>query len=240
MFGSTVIAIRTDREIVIGSDSKVVGTDGSDRGTVCKIIQIGNIFFSHTGVAGSTSIGFDVQATVRQALESAEHLGEAIQNFLHSVHHPLHQILVATRRDAPEFYKHNIEGQSALSAVFCGVIDNIPRLSYLELKPVHHAEADDGLAIQVDQGIDVRSDNEGPAFVVIGHKNAVTTQLGEQPDIWMRTGIVSAVRRLIELQIESTPQVVGPPIAVLRMDRQSAKWVNKPSACPGIKKIRAH
>src|SRR5262249_28091750 len=213
LFGSTVVAVRTDNELVIGADSRIVDAARTKVDDACKIIQVGNVFFAHTGLAGNRSIGFDVQETAAEAIANGNSHEERIQIFAQLVGNPLHRILVATKQQAPEFYAQVVQGQSAMSVVLCSVENRTPILSYVEFKPVDHPQSDNGLAVMIEHEVDVRSQTEDPAFVVIGHKDAIVRTLQAEPHIWRR-GIVSVVRSLIDAEIENTPDFVGPPVAL--------------------------
>jgi hypothetical protein len=47
-------------------------------------------------------------------------------------------------------------------------------------------------------------------------------------------GPTEFVRKLVEVEIQASPEKVGPPITILRVDKQGAHWVLNDSACPTV------
>ncbi len=75
---TTIVAVKTPSEIVIGADSKVTDTYGnafSSQG--CKIIQAGNLFFAYEGLARDNRTGFDIARIAARALQLRPNLSAA-------------------------------------------------------------------------------------------------------------------------------------------------------------------
>src|ERR671916_129343 len=66
---TTVVAVKTPTEIVIGADSKVTDTYGNAfERQACKIVPAGGLFFAFEGMARDRRTGFDVEGVARAAL----------------------------------------------------------------------------------------------------------------------------------------------------------------------------
>lgn len=53
-----------------------------------------------------------------------------------------------------------------------------------------------------------------------------------------KNGHIAGVRKLIQLEIDRHPEKVGPPIAVLRIDRNGPRWIERTPYCNPVRKFK--
>jgi hypothetical protein len=68
------------------------------------------------------------------------------------------------------------------------------------------------------------------AYTTLGHHEAMDNALADNPDFW-KIGFAEAIRKLIDLEILTVPNFVGPPISILRIDKSGPHWIQR-GACP--------
>jgi hypothetical protein len=55
----------------------------------------------------------------------------------------------------------------------------------------------------------------------------------DTPGFW-QAGLADGVRGLIEIEIAARSEYVGPPIDLLQIKSQGAKWIQKKAGCPDL------
>ena len=66
----------------------------------------------------------------------------------------------------------------------------------------------------------------GIDFLMFGNKGAAEAELDRSPDIWNTKGVVGGINYLVDIQHRATPESVGGPVAILRIDKSgSFQWL---------------
>jgi hypothetical protein len=79
---TTVVAVLTQTELVVGSDSKVTWQiPGNFQNTACKIYQVGKRFFSFSGLGGDVASGFMVADFAKKAIQPGAAYPEMLASF---------------------------------------------------------------------------------------------------------------------------------------------------------------
>ena len=66
----------------------------------------------------------------------------------------------------------------------------------------------------------------------LGETEAIDGLPEETPGFW-KEGLVNGVRRLVETEIVARSEYDGPPIDILRLDKNGAQWIQKKPECLG-------
>lgn len=234
LHGTTIVAIRTPEDIVIGADSKILSTDGTLSSSVCKIMQVDNFFFASAGLVMDTSGKYSVTSKVIKASQKKGRIFDIATNFESIIIPELEEVVKELKSTEPEYYKREIEGRAALEIVFFGIEDNVPVLYMRYFQVVKLATG--SFSIKVHQQNCPGDCPSGIAYTVLGQHEAIDKTLGSNQGFW-KMGLVEAIRKLIEIEISHKPKYVAPPIDILRMNKKEIYWVQKKSNCPELKKI---
>lgn len=229
---TTIVAVKTQNEIVIGADSKVTDTYGNAfSNQACKIIQAGNLFFAYEGLARDKQTGFDIAQIAARALQLKPNapISEKVSILTGFVASQLFDELPRLKQHDPGTYREKVEGgQTFLKILIAGFEGNTPLLFVRQFRAVPINRQTIGVSIVPDdclkdcaQGIVVKS---------LGETAAIDGLPEETPGFW-EGGIVEGVRRLIETEIAARSEYVGPPIDILRIDKTGAHWIQKKASC---------
>lgn len=133
----------------------------------------------------------------------------------------------------PDYYRKKFHGKDAVEVAFFGLQNGI-----LEL----HVR---GIAVTIEKGGETanitRKDCPGANCIqdtyaaFLGSHDVNMPYVNEHPEI-KSIDLALAARKLVELEIESNPNEVGPPIDILRITRNRAEWVQRKTECPEIQK----
>ena len=66
----------------------------------------------------------------------------------------------------------------------------------------------------------------------LGETEAIDGLPEETTGFW-KEGLVNGVRRLVETEIAARSEYDGPPIDILRLDKNGAQWIQKKPECLG-------
>jgi hypothetical protein len=67
----------------------------------------------------------------------------------------------------------------------------------------------------------------------MGKHEAIDRYLPQDPDMW-KNDPVDVVRKLIEIEVTSEHETVGPPIDILRITKEGSEWIQKKDMCADL------
>jgi hypothetical protein len=231
---TTIVVARAANEIVIGADSKVTDTYGKELNSqVCKIQQSGNLFFAVEGLLRDKATGFNVPEIVSRALQvktdaTAAEKVNILTGFLTT---ELFAELNRVKHDSPAEFHTKLEGQTFLRIVIAGFEGNRPVVFVRQFRT---AFVGSGMGVTIIPD-DCLADCKGEVVTrFLGETDAIEGVPEDNPGFW-KDGLVPGVRRLMETEIEARSEYVGPPIDLLQIKAQGARWIQKKSECPELK-----
>ena len=234
---TTIVVARSANEIVIGADSKVTDTYGNELNSqVCKIQQVGNLFLAFEGLLRDKATGFSVPEIAMKALQlrpeaSAAEKVNVLTGFLTS---ELFVELQRVRNSSADEFHTKLEGQTFLRVVVAGFEGNRPVVFVRQFRTTFVARGI-GVTVSPDDCLDNCHGDVVTRF--LGETEAIEGLPEDRPTFW-KDGLAAGVRRLIETEIEARNEYVGPPIDLLQINAQGAKWIQKKPGCPELKLLR--
>jgi hypothetical protein len=231
---TTIVAVKTDSEIVIGADSKVTDTFGNTTGKqACKIVQSGSAFFAYAGFAFNRKTNFSVPQIAADALKIKPNatLTEKTALLTGVVASRLFTELQILKRDDWDTYREKIEGKIFLRILVAGFENGKPALFVRQFRAVQVSPQIIGVSVLPDDcGADCRGE-----FVTrfLGETAAIDGLPEETPDFW-KSGLAAGVKSLLKTQIAAREEYVGAPIDILRVTARNAEWIQKKPLCPPI------
>jgi hypothetical protein len=234
---TTIVVARTPTEIVIGADSKVTDSYGGVvDNSACKIQQVGNLFVAFEGLLRDKKTGFNVAEIARRALQlkpnaSAAEKVDILTGFVTSA---LFEELNQARINSPQEFRIKLEGQTFLRIVVAGFEGNRPVVFVRQFRTAFMAR-NIGVVVIPD---DCLKDCKGEVVTrFIGEIGAIEGLPEETQDFW-KAGLISGVRRLLEIEIAARSEYVGAPIDILQINARGARWVQKKPECPNIRAVK--
>ena len=234
---TTIVVARSANEIVIGADSKVTDTYGKELNSqVCKIQQVGNLFLAFEGLLRDRATGFSVPEIAVRALKLKPDAPDQekvniLTGFLTS---ELFVELQRVRTNSADEFHTKLEGQTFLRVVVAGFERGRPLIFVRQFRTSFIARGI-GVTVIPDDCLDGCQGEVVTRF--LGETDAIEGLPEDTPGFW-KSGLVDGVRRLIETEIAARSEYVGPPIDLLQITANGAKWIQKKPGCPDVKSPR--
>ena len=244
-YGSSIIVARNDNEIIIGADSKRVKAATEDlrdarAELICKIVRADNIFIASAGIAGIVSYNqrggmppeFDLTEVMKKAALSKGSIMDRADTLAKEVSVTLLSISEWVKRKGPALFNHMSIGKQLLQVVMAGLEDGTPIFIVMAFEPSISLSGE--LKINVEfrpcPGIGCPTNF---VYIFMGKHDAIDRYLTQDPDMW-KNNPVDVVRRLIEIEMTSEYETVGPSIDILRITKEGAEWIQRKDMCADL------
>jgi hypothetical protein len=235
MTGTTIVPVRTRTDIMVGIDSKVAFANKAIKAEpVCKITQVGRVFFASAKFAGNRAVGLVVSEFARQAVEGGGTIAHIIDRFEQTIKQPLYEYMRGFRQYDVTRYDSMFGNDSVLDVVFFGIEDE-PIIAYRRFTPVFRSQE---ARFCMDGKDRIRVLESGVGFIMLGHVEPLIRFVTQRPNYWNELGLKHAIRNLIQLAIDDDPSLVGPPIVIVGINGKGARWVQGSKLCPAIQSYK--
>jgi len=221
IYATTIVGVRTAKEINIGVDSRltVVLPDGSlSYQDGCKIVQVGNIFSAAEGPF--KGYGYDVQSFLVKAHSVGGDIYHIVDGFSDLYAPAWAKALQALLISSPKQYER-MRGRP-INVFFFGFSGDT---SF----SLHRKFSISGGQIYIQKSdCPPDCDKVSPHVRAIGHFKGVSL-----PSLETRS-TVDFIREAIELSIKNSANESGPPINIMRLAKQGGQWIENEKGCPAV------
>ncbi len=243
-FATSIVAVRSNDEIVIGADSKTTLTSaGSGAGNIakCKIVQAGNLFFASAGYAGigpaefpvAVDPEFDLKEIIAKGLRGNGMIGDKVDRLEKVVVANLARIAEEARQDNAAFFAARFLNHPAYTIMVGGIEQGELILIVRTFKLIMSPSG--SLSFEIGR-FECPGDCDRPIITIMeGRTEAIRKYLRQHVLFLYYADPITAVRDLVGLEIEDDPSFVGPPIDILRLTKKGAEWVQRKPFCPDIR-----
>lgn len=234
-FGTCIIAIRLNDQVVVGADSKINRADSMipAKEPYCKIGVGDGFFFAISGIVLEEKTGFNPYMIISKAPKIHGTIEQKGEWFERMIGKPLFEMLERYRRGSPSNYELLFQRTSSpLQIIFFGVEKGSSFVLATYFAPTSRS-ARDPVEITTYRYKCPGDCPNGEQIFMLGEHHAIDRFLSGEPNFWKKDP-VGAVRKLIELEIADDPEIVGPPIDILQIDRNGTRWIQKKAQCPDI------
>ena len=230
---TTIVVIRTHKEVVLATDSKATYEGGDapeNAGPVSKIYGMGDLFFAVSGLAEDPETKFTVPGIVAEASRGLSTVAEKVKAIEARLETALVTEVPKVRERDPDLYQKLVSGKwDVLSLVVVGLEKGVP---FARGMAFSLNSSPDGLRASLKE-------NSCPGDCLFGVK---TLWLGQSDEIakYMegrrspRKPVADFARFLIQLEIDAKAEGVGGPIDIVRITSTGAEWVQRKPDCPQI------
>ena len=222
-YGTTVIVMRTADGILVAADAKAI-RQGSNSPSRCKIQQYGNVFVAIASVSKNDRAGLDTERIVRTAVATPGPLLSKVESFRSAASKSLLAEVESVKKSNPSFYEQAYRGKRILDVTFASMNGDMPEAV------VQTFFVDGAGALH-----DLRSPLGDHRVLATGMTNAIKSYTDQNSEWYTQLGPDVAIKKLMELEIASSKDAVGPPVSILKMDAGGARWVEQ-GVCPAIRK----
>lgn len=187
-YGTTVLAVRTNNEIIIGADSKATYgmlLKNYEKASVyqCegKIHQAGAFFFSCSGLTGYEQQRFDAFDLARSVIKEGRTVSEIMMNLEQALGCSLFDAILDIHRKAPALLDPLLpEKGIKLSILVAGIENGLPVLALREFNPVIPSDPPECV---INRNDNIRNDDGTPATWAIGAFDCIRQTLDDDPTL---------------------------------------------------------
>lgn len=224
--GTAILVLRKENEIVLGADSKVT-TISLDGLTIacpprCKIKQAKSLFYASSGMSNYSPSEFSANDNALNSIMDTDTIADAIKLFETVTRAELRVAIEHLKTHHPDIYSHGIHRESS-GIVIAGFESGIPIIA---LRTIYARKYRNGFRVY---GIQEYVDNHHQRQrwgTHLGEGMAMFKYANTHPSFW-HDDPIGAVRRLLTLQAEATPENVGEPFSIVRITEAGAEWVDR-------------
>jgi len=235
VFATTVVSVRANDGFIIAVDSKVtyVGHGNGNKGpaVVCKIFQLGPLYFTFAGLANDRNRGFFPEKIMANNFSAADSFAHNIERIDRAVSDSLKAEMRRLQTEDPDgFAFNNKPGADTLSIIAGEMVNGSPYMSGRGFQYVTKA------ATVAISRLNCPGDClDGVEFFLAGSAKVTKNNLVE----FLNNGkiahdLVTESRKLVEAEIRASPDEVGPPITILKVDKNGASWISNDVGCPVV------
>jgi hypothetical protein len=229
--GTLVVFLITAMELWVAADSRVVviGTQPAGAATRCKIHQFGSVFYAEAGLLKDTAGQFNAAAVAAQVATEQAAVLEAANAFEAHVRTPLVDTVRTLRTINPRYYHTHVREQAALQVAFFGMTDRGPQVAIRRF--FTHEERHGRLSAVIDR-FDCPGDCSGAiTWAFLGGSVVLNRFLAAHPDYLTAHGPRATLQHLIALEAAAHPDLVSPPVDMLRLSPSGPVWVQRKPTC---------
>lgn len=233
---TTIVAARSQKEVVLAADSRgTSATDPQKSTQICKIARCGKMY---VGLAGFykisvNGVSFDAPQILAQSCTEDRSSRDQVATFERLASRSLTRFLQEVQKREPFYYADQVRQQTGLNLVFIGYENNLPFiLSRDFILPS---------TVQEPAGVKMRRRNQAGAipaeqidYVFAGHHEEITQYAQTHTDFW-RNGLAEGAKFLVAQMIAARPLIVGPPIDIVRIDASGVHWIQRKAQCESEK-----
>jgi len=231
VFATTLIGLRTPDGFIIAVDSKPTYRGPGIKGPpiVCKIFQLGSLYFSVAGLAEDRSRGFSPEKIIADNFSFADSLARNMGRLELFLSGSLNDEMKRMKAEDPDnFALGEKDGPYTLSIVAGEMVDGIPQMSARGLKYDHRS-----LKITITPlncpGEDCPN---GTQFFFAGKADIAMNMARDFFRSTTPRDPVADARSMVQAEIQAAPEAVGPPITIVRVDKNGASWPSNDAGCP--------
>jgi len=229
---TAIVAVRSPEGIVIAADSlmTVKTTQGSVSMGECKIRRTGEVFYALAGLSRDPERGFDVWQLTGDSLAGLERLETAADRVAAAVESGLRRELQRVRSEAPELYNAHLGRRSdpLVRLLLAAVEEGTPRLIFLGFRQKTVQDGEPAIIVERRSCPgDCKAD--GVSLFFLGEHEAMDACLKREKVNWREPA--ETARLLLEEEIRARTPGVGPPVDLLRIDREGAVWIARKARC---------
>jgi hypothetical protein len=228
---TTLIGLRTPDGFIIAVDSKATyrGTGIKGSPTVCKIFQLGSLYFAVAGLAEDRSRKFSPERIVANNVSFADSLTHNMDMLERAFSDSLESEMEGLKAEDPDNFAFNQKpGVYTLSIMAGEMVRGSPQMSARGF--MYHARSPKITISRLDcPGEDCST---GTKFFFAGEADIAMNMAKDFFRSTTPRDPVADARGMIEAEIQAVPENVGPPITILRVDKNGASWPSNDSGCP--------
>jgi hypothetical protein len=232
VLATTLIGIRVKNGFIIAADSKATYKGPGNRGpaTVCKIVQSGPLYFAVAGLVADRDRGFMPEKIVASNFSSSDSLARNMERIEQAISNSLKVEMKRLKAEDPDNFASNQRpGADILSIIVGEMVNETAQMSGRGFKYV-----DESTPIAITRLSCPGNCTNDAFFFFAGESDVAQKALNTMFSDGTVHNPVTDARKLVELEIQASPDTVGPPITILQVDKNGPSWISNDSGCPTV------
>jgi len=229
---TAIAVIRTPNQIVIAADSGVVDQKGLSLSSACKIKNLGAVFAVLNGMSSHDLTGFDVFEILKMVVRDVP-LQQIVESVDKLIRKPLRVALEYERTHDPVSFKKNAIDMAPLAITLARVQNRVPVMANLEFAV--SSEQDDPLILNTEKmySPDPNVPDTEYAFIFVGTSEGKEqySRLVRQRGFLHDNKLIEITKAFVQMEIDKGLPQFGPPINILQLTRDGARWIQKSKDC---------
>lgn len=230
---TTIVVARTPDAVVIGADSKLTfGDNKAVSELMCKIGVSGNVVFSAAGILENRKSSWRVMDSAMTASRMKGTLLDKVNAFEKMIVKPLLDTVKLIKQESPQIYERKVNSKDKvlLQVAFAAMENKKPTVLIRDFQLTNIAEIN-----VIKRGCPGSCDELGVKLYHFGQDAAIKRYIANNKSLVFNAASISPfVIHLIDLEIIDKPDEVGPPIDVIKIDKNGINWVQRKNSCPAI------
>jgi hypothetical protein len=223
---TSIVAVRTPRSFVIAADSKPTYRGAPGPPSVCKIYRAGKLYFAISGLDSDSDRGFFPAQIVAAKFSETRTFAHSVASVERAVSAALLDELNAMRATDPQTFRFTIRNRDVTSILLAEFRAGVPRIAAREFQYVDSPAP--GITVnRINCPGDCPAGNQ---YFFLGEQSEATQFVKNHRRETLDPRTVP--ESLVKLEARYHPDDVGPPVAVLRVDRRGPVWLAKGAGCP--------
>jgi hypothetical protein len=231
---TATVGIRTNDEIILGTDSEVADAQGNEVGSICKIRQLGsNLFFTMMGMSSRKDTKFDAFAIAEKPSHSRKDILRQIDAIESAMKAPVEKQLSLIKKEAPEVFQELAVGQDPVTLIFAAFEKGGVAL-YGRTFHVLSIAKNGNVNVAVERHACPGKDCPNGKVRFLGSPvgqpdSAVFDRLYPR---WETRSTLEVAQQFMRM-VKDEP-TVKPPFRFLRITSKGAEWIGEHEGCPEI------
>jgi hypothetical protein len=227
---TTIVIYITPQFVIMAADSKGVYTNAKTyektTSVVSKIYKTVNAYFSLAGLTSNPTQSLDIARIVSTSLSKSTNIAVAIQQMKSEIQKALVSYLTNQKKNNPVLFKKNLEGDRYITSVGIVTIkNNKPYSHIIGFRILDKNE----LKITAEEEV-YASDAKRDAVYYLGTSGEINRYMNTITSNNMQP--VSFVEKLMNLQINKTPDLTAAPVDIIKITPSKTVWVKRKKGTP--------
>jgi hypothetical protein len=230
LLATTLIGVKSYDSFIIAVDSKATFKMHGTKETknVCKIFQTGPLYFAIANLAKDPAHDYFPERIVANNFSTSDSFAQNMDKIERALSNALKIEMDRLKTEDPKDFVDNPKPDEMTQIIIAGeMVNSTPQMFGFGLKYINESTP-----ISV-----TRLTCPGDCITLPYYFFAGDTEVAKKTlnDFFNRPPVPDAVtvaRKLVEVEIEASPDTVGPPITILQVDKHGPTWISNDSGCP--------
>lgn len=223
---TSIVAVRTPHSFVIAADSKPTYRGIPGPPSVCKIYRTGKLYFAVSGLDYDEGRRFYPAQIIAAKFSDAVPFDRAVARVEGALKSALLNELAALKASDLPTFRFTIKNRDVTSILLAEFRNGVPRMAALEFEYIDALTPHIAISRVTCPG-DCPAGNQ---FFFLGEQAEAAKFVKDHRHETLNPRTVPEA--LVRLEARAHPDDVGPPVAVLRVDRRGPTWLESDSSCP--------